>query len=655
MIDLPARQVHLDFHTSELIPDVGRDFEKAQFQAALRVGRIGSINIFAKCHHGWSYYPTTVGHMHPTLTRDLLGEQIAACHEIGVRAPIYFTVGWSVHDAETHPEWVGRTIGGEPHNVNINPDALPTDPRPGCSWQTLCPNGGYLELILAQTREICARYPVDGFWYDICFGGICYCDSCRAGMATAGLDAEDAAHAREYYVRKWQHFQQSTREIILGSHPDALLYHNSGASQYTPEWHEAMTHFELEDLPTTWGGYDKFPIRARYFANSGKQYIAMSGKFHTSWGEFGGFKDPDAIRYEAACMIAYGARVNFGDQLHPSGVMDMATYENLGAGLAYIEEIEAYGLDSKPYANLALWLSGSEAHDQGTANMLLETQTDFEIAIPGQPLSRYDAIVLPGFANLSDASAAALSQYVREGGALLVIGEGGLDREKTLFLLEVGANYLGPAAYADDYLVVGEQVNTQMVASPVLCYSAALRAELCGGEALAAIKEPYFDRTYAHYCSHQNTPNQLDNAAHPAAWRHGNIVYLAHPVDAMYYQHGARLHRQYFANALALIYRQRVLTAPLPSAGRATLAHQPQHRRYVAHLLYGPPLQRGRCLVIEDLVPLSNIPVTLAVPEAIRRVSLAPGGEMLPMSHQNGGVQVTVPQFRMHQAVVFEY
>lgn len=655
MINLPARQVHLDFHTSELIPDVGRYFDAKQFQTALQVGCIDSINIFAKCHHGWSYYPTEIGHPHPTLTRDLLGEQIAACHAIGVRAPIYFTIGWSVHDAETHPEWVGRTKDGQPHNINVSPDAKPNDPRPVTSWLTLCPNGGYLELILAQTREICERYPVDGLWYDICFGGVCYCDACRAGMASAGLDVENDTHAQAYNVRKWQHFQQATREIVLGSHPDALLYHNSGASQYTPEWHEAMTHFELEDLPTTWGGYDKFPLRARYFANTDKPYLAMSGKFHTMWGEFGGFKDPDAICYEAACMIAYGASINFGDQLHPSGLMDMGTYENLGKGLAYIKQIENYGLNSKPYANLGLWLSGSEAHDQGTANMLLETQTDFEVVTPGRDLSRHDVLVLPGHANLSLASATSLTRFVQEGGALLILGEGGLDKEKTRFLLDVGADYQGPANFVEDYLVAGRELGPKMVTSPILCYSAGLRSQVTDATALSAIKEPYFDRTYAHYCSHQNTPNQLANAPHPAAWRHGNIIYLAHPIDAMYYRNGARLHRQYFANALELLYQHRVLTAPLPSAGRATLAHQPQHHRYVVHLLYAPPLQRGRCLVIEDMPPIFNTPVTLDVPETINRVYLAPSGEELAMTLENGAVKITLPKFRMHQAIVFEY
>ena len=42
------RQVHLDFHTSEHIPEVGAKFDKQQFQDALRVGHVDSITIFAK-------------------------------------------------------------------------------------------------------------------------------------------------------------------------------------------------------------------------------------------------------------------------------------------------------------------------------------------------------------------------------------------------------------------------------------------------------------------------------------------------------------------------------------------------------------------------------------------------------------------------------
>ena len=105
MRKLPARQVHLDFHTSPHIPGVGSRFDKAQFQAALKEGNVNSITVFAKCHHGYCYYPTRVGTQHPTMQPgfDLTGAMIEAAHEIGVAAPVYITAGWSALDAQRHP------------------------------------------------------------------------------------------------------------------------------------------------------------------------------------------------------------------------------------------------------------------------------------------------------------------------------------------------------------------------------------------------------------------------------------------------------------------------------------------------------------------------------------------------------------------------
>ena len=63
----------------------------------------------------------------------------------------------------------------------------------------------------------------------------------------------------------------------------------------------------------------------------------MTGKFHQTWGEFGGFKRPEALRYEYAAMLAYGARCSVGNQLHPSGEMNPDTYQLIGAAYADVE------------------------------------------------------------------------------------------------------------------------------------------------------------------------------------------------------------------------------------------------------------------------------------------------------------------------------
>jgi len=420
--------------------------------------------------------------------------------------------------------------------------------------------------------------------------------------------------------------------------------------------YEFNTMQDLEDLPTTWGGYDKLPIQSKYFLQAGYPVTAMSGKFHTSWGEFGGFKHPNAIRYEAASMIAWGANCNFGDQLHPAGEMDMSTYENIGQAYAYVEEIEAYGVGGLPVARVALWRSFDQEHDEGTAKMLLEGHVNFEIANHVDDLSKYDVIIIPGTACLQDLEATRLNAYAEKGGSLIVMGPGALNWKRDKTVLDIGASYVGPARYDRDYLVVRDALKQGLVASPFLNYKPALRvAPAPGTKVLATIREPYFSRTYGKFTSHQNTPYQLEDAAHPGVMRHGNIIFIAHELDKIYYDHGARLHRDLFINALNLVHTRPMVKTDLPSAGRVSLLHQAEQKRYVVHLLYGPPIKRGRCEVIEDLPFLYDVPVTVDLPRAVKRAVLIPGRQKLPIKRQQGKMTVTVPKFQCHCALVFSY
>jgi len=656
---LPTRQIHLDFHTSEHIPDIGAHFSKAQWQEALRIGHVNAINIFGKGHHGWSYYPTEVGQRHPNLDFDLLGAQIDACHEIGVECPIYFTVGWSVNDAETHSEWCARRDDGS-FVWSGDPDADPDAPYPPFNWKLLCPSGGYHDLIKAQVIEICRRYDVDGFWFDIYqVQNGCWCDRCRASMAEERVDTADRTAVVSHFASVYTAHYADLRRTIAQYHPDATVFFNGttalGRGNQANDVHAYNTHQDLEDLPTGWGGYDKLPLRAKYYLGLGYQICAMSGKFHTAWGEFGGFKHPDAIRYEAASMVAFGSVCNFGDQLHPSGLMDLQTYRNVGKAFEYVEQIEEYGPGGVPAANLGLWFSGNTEADIGVCRMLLELQLDFLIANAGN-LGRFQTVIIPSDPCLGAEQVRAVEQYVAEGGSLVVLGKGALDADESRFVVDVGAEYAGPARYDVDYTEVDASLGGELMASPVLNYSPALRAKpQPGTEILARIHEPYFSRTYAHYCSHQNTPHRLDIAAHPALIQKGRVVWAANPLDVMYEARAARPHRDLFEAALKRVYTEPMLTVDLPSAGRVSLLHQPGERRYVAHLLYGTPHYRGGLELIEDLVPLRDVPVSLKVDAPIKTATLVPDGVDLPMKRQGGRVLVVVPEFRIHCAVVLGY
>ena len=659
-----TRQIHLDFHTSEHIANIGAKFDKKQFQEALIAGHVNSINVFAKGHHGWCYYPSKAGKMHPNLQFDLLKEQIEACHEIGVSVQAYITVGWSVNDAKEHPEWRCLNQDGEAfsHNGRVLSEFDTSKGLPFTWWELLSPEGGYLDLIVAQTEEICKNYDLDGIWYDIIpIEYINYSPGSLADMKAHGIDVNNEEAANAYHVEKMKVFFEKTTDAVKKYLPDASLFYNwtttmnyKNAINY--DLYKYNTKQDLEDLPTTWDGYDVFPMRAKFFENTGQPIVAMSGKFHTAWGEFGGFKHKDALLYETASMMAFGARANIGDQLHPSGLMEIETYKNIGYAFEYLEKIEAYALDGKDVANLGVWLSLSKENDEGTVKMLLENQIDFLVVNNLDDWSNIETIVINGAAKLKVADQNRVTKFLKRGGKLLVMGNGTLDKQKGQFQFDLGVKYKGAAEYDIDFTLVNDDLADNLPKSPFLNYAAATRVEaIAGSEVLAKIREPYFSRTLEHFTSHRNTPYKLEDAKHPAVVKNNNTIYIAHDLGKQYFETGARVHRDLFYNALQIIHPKSMLEVDLPSAARVNLIHQPDKKRYVAHLLYATPMKRGEAEIIEDLIPLYELKTKIRIPEKITKVYTIPNRKELFYKETKDGVEVTVPKLKCHQAVVFEY
>ena len=104
-----------------------------------------------------------------------------------------------------------------------------------------------------------------------------------------------------------------------------------------------------------------------------------------------------------------------------------------------------------------------------------------------------------------------------------------------------------------------------------------------------------------------------------------------------------------------MIHTNPMVSTNLQSSGRINLLHQPEHNRYVAHLLYATPIQRGRAQVIEDLVPIYNTTVQLNFDEKIKNVYTIPGNKKLKVKKINGKNFVNISEFKAHIAVVIEY
>ena len=328
-LNLPYRQIHLDFHTSPHIAGVGADFDPDEFADTLARAHVNSVTCFARCHHGMIYYESAAHpeRVHPGLVRrDLLPAQIEACHRRGIRVPIYTTVQWDDFSADAHREWLcvdeeGRLAGTKPLQAGF--------------YRTLDVfHPGYRQFLKDHIAEIFRLMPVDGLFLDIVQVKPSLARHWLDAMDDAGFDPEDEGARLRFARRVLDDWKLEMSEFIRSQpgYTDACtIFYNAGhVGPGDRTAAAAYSHYELESLPSGGWGYLHFPVAQRYVRGLGKPTLGMTGKFHTSWGDFHSYKNPAALEFECFHMLALGARCSVGDQLHPTGRIDPYTYDLIG-------------------------------------------------------------------------------------------------------------------------------------------------------------------------------------------------------------------------------------------------------------------------------------------------------------------------------------
>jgi hypothetical protein len=195
-----------------------------------------------------------------------------------------------------------------------------------------------------------------------------------------------------------------------------------------------------------------------------------------------------------------------------------------------------------------------------------------------------------------------------------------------------------------------------MIESPFLNYRAGLRAIPTTGTVLAHIREPYFNRTYAQYSGHRDTPYPPENSKYPAVVKNGQVIFVAHALDKLYYENGVKLHRDLFKNAIDQLYQSPMLKVnSLPSSGRVSFLKQESKNRYVAHLLYTVPISRGDVMVVEDFLPVPGVEIEVSLPEYVKSATLLPEGKPLKFRKKGDKIVIKLPTFTMYTGVVLNY
>lgn len=649
MKDFRLRQVHLDFHTSPAIPDVGAAFNKEEWQRILKLGHVDSITVFSKCHHGYSFHPSKVNEMHPTLKFDLLKAQLDACEEIGVKAPVYISAGYDEKDAVAHPEWLHRNKD----DTNCNGDFT------RATYHVMCFNTGYLDKLLAEIEEVMQVYKPCEIFLDIVGERMCYCAKCRKDMADLGLSYLNDDDVKAFAKKVYRNYLDKVQQAVKKYSDTTVIFQNSGhLTKGRRDLVDTLEHLELESLPTGGWSYDHFPMSASYARTIREDYLGMTGKFHKSWGEFGGFKHPNALRYEAALSLAVGAGCSVGDQMHPNGQLNESTFKLIGAAYAEVEKKEPWCKGAKAVADIAVlstevkggsWYSDEVKPDVGANRILLETHRLYNFIDLEEDFNKYKLLILPDSWRFNAELKAKVDAYLANGGKVLLSGVSGLD-ENDNFCLDTGVKYLGNNTFEPTYYI--PSFDTVNGTTEYLMRAKSHLIEVDDAEVIAYGQNPYFNRTPDRFCSHQHAPNNPDST-YPGVVIKGNVAYISWDIFAGYGKFGD-FHYKEFASYVInrLMGDDFSFEASMPDRGVATLMQQ--DGRKIVHLLFAHTTNRGENTeVIEDIVPIYNINVSVKC-DRPQKVILAPQMQEIPFNYADGKAFFTVPEVNVHQIISIE-
>jgi len=679
-LELNFRQIHLDFHTSPDILEVGNDFNAEDFVQTLVKAKVNSITCFARCHHGMMYYDSKLFPelVHPNLkNRNLLKEQIEVCHKHGIRVPIYTTVMWDDYMAKNHPEWLAIDELGNPITWNKIYE-------PGF-YRFLCVNSPYRNFLKEHVKEILDTFGdlVDGLFFDILIQTDCSCKYCQEKMKNKGYNPIHKDERIKFAADTLDDFMLDMSSYIRNFNKNCSIFYNSShvGPAIRPRL-EAHSHLELESLPSGPWGYLHFPVTMRYARNHGLDCLSHTGKFHTEWGDFHSFKNKEALEFECFHMLALNSKCLIGDQMEPNGKLSKPVYELIGSVYEQVEKKEEWCKGAKAVTDIGVFtpeeftqMGHLELHPAilGATEMLVEAGHQFDIIDSKSDFSNYKVLILPDNIIVSKEFEEKINKYVYDGGSVLATFESGLNEDKTEFNLkglgvkvkdkltcdiygnQVKGNVYERNDYAD-YIFPKGEIGKGLPETEHVMYIKGLEVDaLPGSEVLAKVVLPFFNRTYEHFSSHRQASSS-GITGYDGIVKNEKYIYFAHPIFTQYRENAPKWCKTLLINALNMLLPESILRHDGPSTMITAVNEQKKENRWVIHLLNYLPLRRCKNIdTIEDIIPLYNIKISIKLLENLKDIQLVPEKEELKYEVKDGRVEFVVPKVNGHQMISINY
>lgn len=392
---------------------------------------------------------------------DWLGHYLPEAKKRGLRVAVFFDVHhYNTNFAARHPDWMQKNENGSlPHiyDTGVSP----------------CINSPYREWVFQVLRDL-AAYPIDGVFFDgpLFFPESCYCEHCQRkwGEQHPGepmpskkqRTGEAFGKLVDFQAHSLADFLHDSNRVLKQRNPELALYMNSGVRG--ANWASARLNRVLiqeEDILGSEGGFlggdltrlslwkPGLTARLLQTQSGGKPCQIFTAASHKPW-TFSLLPEAE-LRLSFFDSLANGAACSFA--FTPLD-LNQPEAQSVTALNRYLAQNESYYTGTKSEARTALvWsdvtvnfyagaaaqmididrvaarseIGNLDGEFSGLADALVRSHTPFDViddvALEKEPLDRYETIVLPNVACMSEAVAARLGEWVKRGGTLLATFE----------------------------------------------------------------------------------------------------------------------------------------------------------------------------------------------------------------------------------------
>ena len=628
---------------------------------------------------------------------DYLRRYLVESKKHGLRVVIFFDVHhYNQAFGDEHADWLQRNENGS------MPKIYDTGVSP-------CINSPYRDWVFQVLKDL-AAYPIDGVFFDgpIFFPASCYCEHCKRKWAEQHSgepmpsknqrSGEPFQKLIDFQARSLADFLKDSNRTLKGINPELMLYMNSGVRG--ANWASGRMNRILvqeQDMLASEGGFLggdmtrlslwKPGLNARLLETqaAGKPRQVYTAASHKPWTF--SLLPAAELRLSFFDSIANGCACSFA--FTPID-LNQPEADSVAPLNQYLAENERYYVDTKSEARTALvWsdvtanfytgaaaqmididrvaarseIGNLDGEFSGLADALVRSHTPFDVlddvSLEREPLDRYQTLVLPNVACLSDAIAARLTEWVERGGTLIATFETSLYdqwgvRRKNFALAKVfGADSAGR--------IVGPMPHDFM--QPLD------QAE--GGSGSKAQRPKSLDRklleaTIYHVAAQATTADVSIRFMKPLAGRYDGLpqsgddpALLIHSFGkgrAVYFTGDLGNTIQTFHLVAHLDLLKPHLSSPLtisnaPGSVEVVLRSQENGSRWLLHLVNATGEMTRP---IQNIIPVHNIEITFPVNHPVHKVTAIRSGQNLPVT-KDGQVQtVTLPTLNEYELLVVE-